>query len=51
MLARSDPERAEHLLALAQSDIDERWRYYEGLAGVARVLPHEVPTPDVEEFQ
>jgi pyruvate-ferredoxin/flavodoxin oxidoreductase len=40
MLARSEPERSRHLLALAQSDIDERWRYYEGLAGVARVLPH-----------
>jgi pyruvate-ferredoxin/flavodoxin oxidoreductase len=41
VLARSDPERAGHLLALAQSDVDERWRYYEQLAGVTRVLPHE----------
>jgi pyruvate-ferredoxin/flavodoxin oxidoreductase len=41
VLQRSEPERAAHLLALAQSDVDERWRYYEGLAGVARVLPHD----------
>src|SRR6185312_545148 len=39
VLQRSEPERAAHLLALAQSDVDERWRYYEGLAGVTRVLP------------
>jgi pyruvate-ferredoxin/flavodoxin oxidoreductase len=49
MLSRTDPERAGHLLALAQSDIDERWRYYEGLAAVARAMPHEAPVPDVEE--
>jgi pyruvate-ferredoxin/flavodoxin oxidoreductase len=42
MLARSDPERSRHLLAMAQSDVTERWRYYEQLAHVARVLPHEV---------
>ncbi len=41
MLARSDPERAEHLFALAQADVDERWRYYEQLAGVERTVPHE----------
>ena len=33
MLARSDPERSAQLLDLAQRDIDERWRYYEQLAG------------------
>ena len=33
MLTRSDPERAEVLLAEAQADVDERWRYYEQLAG------------------
>jgi pyruvate-ferredoxin/flavodoxin oxidoreductase len=43
MLARSQPERASHLMALAQSDVDERWRYYEQLAGVVRALPHETP--------
>ncbi len=41
MLARSQPERARHLMAMAQSDVDERWRYYEQLAGVVRALPHE----------
>ncbi|HEX7105081.1 MAG TPA: pyruvate:ferredoxin (flavodoxin) oxidoreductase [Acidothermaceae bacterium] len=46
ILQRSDPERAARLLALAQSDVDERWRYYQGLAEVARVLPHDKePTP------
>lgn len=41
MLERSDPARARHLLALAQADVDERWSYYEQLAGVARSVPHE----------
>ena len=41
MLERSDPERAAHLLTLAQADVDERWRYYEQLAGVERTVPHE----------
>jgi pyruvate-ferredoxin/flavodoxin oxidoreductase len=45
-LARSDPERARHLLGLAQADVDERWRYYEQLAGVERHVPHD--TGDVE---
>ena len=35
-LARLDPARAERLEALAQADIDERWHYYEQLAGVER---------------
>ncbi|MBS3939400.1 MAG: pyruvate:ferredoxin (flavodoxin) oxidoreductase, partial [Actinobacteria bacterium] len=41
MLMRSDPERAAELGALAQADVDERWRYYEQLAGVERSIPHE----------
>jgi len=41
MLERSDPDRANHLMALAQADVDERWRYYEQLAGVERSVPHE----------
>jgi len=41
MLARSEPERARHLLALAQADIDERWHYYEQLAGVERSVPQD----------
>jgi pyruvate-ferredoxin/flavodoxin oxidoreductase len=53
MLARSDPERARHLLALAQADVDERWSYYEQLAGVSRSLPQDrgnvdVPTIDTD---
>ena len=41
MLERSDPERAHHLAALAQADADERWRFYEQLAGVERTVSHE----------
>jgi pyruvate-ferredoxin/flavodoxin oxidoreductase len=39
VLERSDPERAGHLQALAQADVDERWHYYEQLAGVERSIP------------
>jgi pyruvate-ferredoxin/flavodoxin oxidoreductase len=38
MLARSDPDRSAQLLGLAQADIDERWHYYEQLAGVERMV-------------
>jgi pyruvate-ferredoxin/flavodoxin oxidoreductase len=53
MLARAEPERARHLLALAQADIDERWHYYEQLAGVERSIPRDsgdtdLPAPDDE---
>ena len=52
VLSRSDPQRAEHLQALAQADVDERWHYYEQLAGVERSVPvdeHEaVPILDPE---
>jgi len=41
MLERSDPERARRLMTLAQADVDERWHYYEQLAGVERSVPHE----------
>jgi pyruvate-ferredoxin/flavodoxin oxidoreductase len=41
MLHRSDPERAKQLMTLAQGDVDERWQYYEQLAGVERHVPHE----------
>jgi len=40
MLARANPEHASELLALAQADVDERWRYYQQLAGVERSLAH-----------
>jgi len=39
MLRRSRPEEAEELLRLAQEDVDERWRFYEQLAGVERTAP------------
>ena len=48
-LSRSDPERAEQLAQLAQSDVDERWRYYEQLAGLERTqpaVPSDPPDPD-----
>jgi pyruvate-ferredoxin/flavodoxin oxidoreductase len=48
MLMRSEPEHAERLLALAQADADERWRYYTQLAGVERSvtdLPGAAPPP------
>jgi pyruvate-ferredoxin/flavodoxin oxidoreductase len=48
-LTRTDPERAKMLMALAQGDVDERWRYYEQLAGLERTQP-EVAT-DVTEAQ
>ncbi|MFM8266908.1 MAG: pyruvate:ferredoxin (flavodoxin) oxidoreductase [Ilumatobacteraceae bacterium] len=38
MLQRSDPERAAELMALAQADVDERWRYYRQLAGIERTV-------------
>jgi pyruvate-ferredoxin/flavodoxin oxidoreductase len=40
ILERTDPERAANLAELAQADADERWRYYEQLAGIHRVVPH-----------
>lgn len=39
VLQRARPERAAHLAELAQADVDERWRYYEQLAGVVRTAP------------
>jgi pyruvate-ferredoxin/flavodoxin oxidoreductase len=39
MLTRTNPEQAERLLGLAQKDIDERWRFYEQMAGVERSVP------------
>jgi pyruvate:ferredoxin (flavodoxin) oxidoreductase, homodimeric len=43
MLARANPAHAAELLALAQSDIDERWRFYRQLAGMERSVS---PPPD-----
>ena len=41
MLARSSPERADQLFELAQQDIDDRWHYYEQLAGLERDIVDE----------
>jgi pyruvate-ferredoxin/flavodoxin oxidoreductase len=48
VLQRTHPERAAELAALAQADADERWHYYEQLAGVERTVPHvHRPDPDI----
>jgi len=54
VLERTDPPRAEHLQALAQADVDERWHYYEQLAGVERSIPvdaHEVEDTEAAEWE
>jgi pyruvate-ferredoxin/flavodoxin oxidoreductase len=38
MLARANPSQSERLMALAQKDIDERWRFYEQMAGIERTM-------------
>jgi pyruvate-ferredoxin/flavodoxin oxidoreductase len=43
MLARTDPDRSEQLLSLAEAAVHERWRYYEQLAGLERAVPHFEP--------
>ncbi|MFN8168622.1 MAG: pyruvate:ferredoxin (flavodoxin) oxidoreductase [Candidatus Nanopelagicales bacterium] len=48
-LDRVDHDRSEHLMHLAQADIDERWHYYEQLAGVERSIatdPDEAGDPE-----
>jgi pyruvate-ferredoxin/flavodoxin oxidoreductase len=40
ILERTHPGRAAELAALAQADADERWRYYQQLAGIERTVPH-----------
>ncbi len=44
ILQRTNPERAAELAELAQADADERWRYYEQLAGIHRSVPHLTTT-------
>lgn len=41
MLERSQPERAEELFALAQADIDARFKLYQQLADVKRSVPDD----------
>jgi pyruvate-ferredoxin/flavodoxin oxidoreductase len=43
VLQRTRPERAAELAALAQSEVDERWHYYEQLAGIHQSVPHIDP--------
>lgn len=40
VLQRTHPERAAELAELAQADADERWHYYQQLAGIERTVPH-----------
>jgi pyruvate-ferredoxin/flavodoxin oxidoreductase len=48
VLQRTHPQRAAELATLAQADADERWRYYEQLAGMERTVPHtHQPDPDI----
>jgi hypothetical protein len=49
MPARSDKERSDHLLALAQADAEERWRHYSQVAGMQRTVPHEEAPVEREE--
>jgi len=49
ILERTHPQRAAELAELLQADADERWRYYEQLAGLHRTVPHlREPDPDVQ---
>ena len=47
ILQRTNPERAQRMLKLAQEDVDERWRYYEQLSAMQRTVPGS-DEPDVE---
>jgi pyruvate-ferredoxin/flavodoxin oxidoreductase len=48
VLERTHPDRAAELAELAQADADERWRYYQQLAGIERTVPHlHRPDPDI----
>ncbi len=40
VLQRTHPDRAAQLADLAQADADERWHYYQQLAGIERTVPH-----------
>ena len=46
-LARTHPEHAARLAALAQADVTERWRYYEQLAAMQRTVPGSDVEPEV----
>jgi pyruvate-ferredoxin/flavodoxin oxidoreductase len=40
VLKRANPARAAELAELAQADANERYRYYEQLAGIKQTIPH-----------
>jgi pyruvate-ferredoxin/flavodoxin oxidoreductase len=40
ILERTNPDKAAELSELMQADADEKWRYYEQLAGIHRNVPH-----------
>ena len=40
VLKRSNPTRAAELAELAQADANERYRFYEQLAGIEQTVPH-----------
>jgi pyruvate-ferredoxin/flavodoxin oxidoreductase len=41
ILERTHPDRARRFVQVLQSDVDERWRYYEQLAAMHRTAPGE----------
>jgi pyruvate-ferredoxin/flavodoxin oxidoreductase len=47
ILQRTNPERAAELATLAQADANERWSYYEQLAGIHQSIPH-IEAPELE---
>ena len=49
MLQRTDPEASDQLLAMAQTNIDERWRLYEQMAEVKRKMPAELAEEPAED--
>ncbi len=49
MLTRANPDRAAHLMAMAQADADERWNYYSQMAAVERSMPHEEVAEESDE--
>jgi pyruvate-ferredoxin/flavodoxin oxidoreductase len=46
ILQRSNPQRAAELAELAQADVNERYRYYEQLAGIRQTVPHVLDGAD-----
>jgi pyruvate-ferredoxin/flavodoxin oxidoreductase len=46
MLARTDPGGFDRLMAVAEEDVRELWRYYEQLAALPRTAPRLPPHPD-----